>query len=413
LAFSIRRQRLNTVIQKTLDGSQQHRTRPCLREYLLKSMRKPALLAPALLGVSLSGAAQAQVISNTRTSTYVMTDPTLPVSITSTGSINVISGAALTTDTIHSGWQIINHGLINSQDMAANIGYGIDLKTVGSVTNYGSINGQGAAGIRVRNGGTITSEATGSITSDGDAIFSDANVTVVNHGYMGVGGMAVWAKSGTATIRNDGAMISGAIAVWGDGAALDIENSGTMQGNTNAVLMDSGGTIVNNGTLASVGPGTVAVTVGAGGGTIVNYGTIVSGAGGTAVRFGSGGRDAGAGNGLRLGRRRQRRRQCRPGPGRHGQHVEHGHQLQHLDDEGHGLDAGRQCRSGEFASAERHTAPDRHLEHHQHAGEQRRDPGGHRHPPGQHHGEQRRDRRSRRPSIRRRATIRASRPSPS
>ncbi len=165
----------------------------------------------------------------------------------------------------------------------------------GTVVNAGLITsgdiGQGSAGVLLTAGGTVTNQATGTISSLYNPINgAGAAVTVVNRGTIVATGAAAAGVplSGGGTISNlTGGQITGGVGVYLTTVGATVSDAGVITGTTGAGVRVTGGGTVTALTGGTISGATYGVSVSGVAGTVVNRGTI-SGANGTAVAFGSG-----------------------------------------------------------------------------------------------------------------------------
>ncbi|MCB8875455.1 Hint domain-containing protein [Acidisoma silvae] len=169
-----------------------------------------------------------------------------PTSVTSTGSVETISGDAIIgpADTIAvSGWSIVNAGTVAASGPSAN---GIDLAAAGSIGNSGVIAGYNN-GIQITGGkGSVTNS--GTIDSSPTKIAPGSPNNLYDGIYFGAGGSVTNLDAGT---------IFGAIGgVDIAGGAGTVNNSGLIETTTlqgNGVALENGGTVINAGTTGIYG----------------------------------------------------------------------------------------------------------------------------------------------------------------
>lgn len=164
-----------------------------------------------------------------------------PTTITSSGSVIVSSGVAVTGLSANApagGWTIANQGTITATAAGAN---GIDLAARGSINNGGAINGY-QNGIDAT-GGFVTVTNSGTIDSSPTKIVANSPNNVYDGIYLGAGGSVTNTAAGTIFGGIGGIDIANATGT--------VNNQGliyttTLQGN--GVALENGGTVINAGT---------------------------------------------------------------------------------------------------------------------------------------------------------------------
>ena len=260
-------------------------------------------------------------------STPVTTGVTLtvsPTTITSTGSVTVSTGVAITGPAgggrPTAGWTINNEGVVTATAHAAGAN-GIDLAGGGSITNSGVIAGffngiDISSGVSsVTNTGTIDSSGLEAVVDPNNheyvGIYLGGGGSVTNSGtgtiFGGIGGIDI--AGGKGTVSNSGSIVT--TTIDGNGVELDkggtVTNTGTgsIYGDYTGVFITGGvGIVTNSGDIGAVGLSGYAVYLGAGG-TITNTGSIIGTYGGvltgnTAATLSNSGYVYGADYGVRM-----------------------------------------------------------------------------------------------------------------
>ncbi len=185
-----------------------------------------------------------------------------PVLITGSGSVT-----ATNTDAIDGGsgssWQILNAGTISSTSA-----YGVNLAGFGSVTNSGSISGNG--GVLLNNYGAVTNSSSGTITATGMMPMSLATISGIYVKGPSGGGI------GTILVNNAGVVNAADGYGIGLGASGSVINSGQITGGEDGIIIFSGtGEIENSGrVVATLDDGATLFA----GGTVTNaVGGFISG----------------------------------------------------------------------------------------------------------------------------------------
>lgn len=179
-----------------------------------------------------------------------------------------------------------------------------------TITNYGTINGTqqvGASGIHLTAGGLVINDAAAHIYGDAyGVVITGAAGTVINLGTIAAasygGSTGIWLVFGGRVVNGDfgtpSALISGdadglVIGNYGVGAGT-VANYGTIVGPNLGVRLAGGGSLLNFGTIASLGAYGDGVSVESAAGTVVNAGVIDANnlgvwlrAGGTVANSGS------------------------------------------------------------------------------------------------------------------------------
>ena len=159
--------------------------------------------------------------------------------------------------------------------------YGIEADNTGStVTNAGTIDGTAAAsGIGLAlHAGTIANAATGRIHGGATGIDGKGAITLANRGTIaGDSNAGVHLESG-GTIANLGTAASidaGFAGIYANDVAVTVTNQGTIHGASRAgIQLKAGGSVTNSGTASALLGGLYGVYISNGTGTVSNQGTI-------------------------------------------------------------------------------------------------------------------------------------------
>ncbi len=220
-----------------------------LRRRLLSGLRWPATLAPAVLGVSLTGAAHAQaVISTDLTSTYSVSSSTTSVTVDSGITIDAPSGSGISSN-FSTSVTIDNYGAITGATAGIDIPSGIITNELGATINRGE-NGVYLRGGSITNLGTISGPLAG--------VFLSGTGTIINGS----------AANSAAQIQSNNN-----IGIYTRTGSLTLTNYGSIQGTVGGVQARAGASVTNYGSItasASNGSGLIIF----GGGTVINYGSI-------------------------------------------------------------------------------------------------------------------------------------------
>ena len=157
---------------------------------------------------------------------------------------------------------------------------------VGSLT-IGSVNGPSGTVIVGSRGAldifsSLTVNANGVLNGTfaaGAFIFNDGTVT--NSGTITGRTQAIILEDGGSVVNNAGGKIEGidstSIGIQGLKASVDITNSGAISGGNNAIMLEAGGTITNDPGGSITAKTDEAIVITGGNGVVVNSGTISSG----------------------------------------------------------------------------------------------------------------------------------------
>jgi adhesin HecA-like repeat protein len=228
---------------------------------------------------------------------------TSPLTITSTGAVDVSSGYAITGPSAGSPWTVVNHGTIQNTGNGSGFHFGVILSS-GTLDNSGRINAPTPVwfdnpGSTVTNSGTILGGVTGVTLRRGGRV--DNNGGLIQGTNEAV--YTYFHPSGIAgTVTNTGTIL-GLGNAWGIflGAGGIIDNEeGLIEGSVGVnvatvtrlgeIVTSRGGpaTIINTGTITGRDGDGIVFGSKNGSSTLVNAGTI-SGGNGTAVQFAGGG----------------------------------------------------------------------------------------------------------------------------
>jgi hypothetical protein len=165
------------------------------------------------------------------------------------------NGTVISNASIGSGGKLVNAGIITSTGLSEN--YALDLDSLSSFTNSGTINSQGA-GVDVYtyafdNSGTISATGTAAEVRLSSAFSNTGTITSANGT-----GLVLWGSSYTADLSTNSGTISGGSV--GVDLSAGLANTGTISSPATAVLLGSYGNLDNRagGTISG---GTAAIAV--------------------------------------------------------------------------------------------------------------------------------------------------------
>lgn len=165
------------------------------------------------------------------------------------------NGTVISSSFIGSGGNLVNAGTITSTGLSEN--YALDLGSLDSFANSGTINSQGA-GVKVD---TYAFDNSGAISTTGTAADVRLNSGFSNTGTISSAngtGLVLWGSSYAADLPTNSGTISGGHV--GVNLSTSLANTGTISSSATAVLLGSYGTLDNR-TGGTISGGTAAIAV--------------------------------------------------------------------------------------------------------------------------------------------------------